>query len=100
MYNLINMYSVPTPPEDLFVFATLQPSIDSLQSLIDKAVLEREPSMETFCSSLQKGIKELDREVMNIKLRSQVRGKVGLILDKLLQADQNERVGRFTHSSC
>ncbi|XP_045894233.1 dynein axonemal heavy chain 6-like [Micropterus dolomieu] len=71
MYNLINMYSVPTPPEDLFVFATLQPSIDSLQSLIDKAVLEREPSVETFCSSLQKGIKELDREVMNIKLMSQ-----------------------------
>ncbi|XP_038570255.1 dynein heavy chain 6, axonemal isoform X1 [Micropterus salmoides] len=71
MYNLINMYSVPTPPEDLVVFANLQPSIDSLRRIIDKAALERESSMDKLCSSLHKAIKELDHEVMKIKLKSQ-----------------------------
>ncbi|XP_070782457.1 dynein axonemal heavy chain 6 [Enoplosus armatus] len=71
MYNLINMYSVPTPPEDLVDFATLQPSINSLHSIIDEAVAERDSSMDMFCSSLLKGIKELNREVMKTKLKSQ-----------------------------
>ncbi|XP_076584320.1 dynein axonemal heavy chain 6 [Chaetodon auriga] len=71
MYNLINMYSVPTPPEDLVVFATLQPSINSLHSIIDEAAAERDSSMERFCSSLHKDIKELNREVMKVKLKSQ-----------------------------
>ncbi|XP_029289697.1 LOW QUALITY PROTEIN: dynein heavy chain 6, axonemal [Cottoperca gobio] len=70
MYNLINMYSVPTPPEDLIVFATLQPSISSLQSIIDEAAAERESSMEKLCSSMHKDIKELNRQVTQIKLKS------------------------------
>ncbi|KAI3352270.1 hypothetical protein L3Q82_005249 [Scortum barcoo] len=71
MYNLINMYSVPTPPEDLVVFATLQPSINSLHSIIDEAAAEKDSSMDKFCSSLYKDIKELDHEVMITTLKSQ-----------------------------
>ncbi|XP_070836417.1 dynein axonemal heavy chain 6 [Chaetodon trifascialis] len=71
MYNLINKYSVPTPPEDLVVFATLQPSINSLHSIIDEAAAERDSTMERFCSSLLKDIKELNCEVMKVKLKSQ-----------------------------
>ncbi|GAA6230347.1 dynein heavy chain 6, axonemal-like [Lates japonicus] len=71
MYNLIDMYSVPTPPEDLVVFATLQPSINSLHSLIDEAAAERDSSMDKFSSSLHKDIKELNHEVLKIKLKSQ-----------------------------
>ncbi|KAK2815675.1 hypothetical protein Q5P01_026142 [Channa striata] len=64
MYNLIKMYSIPTPPEDMVVFATLQPSIHSLHRIIDQAVAERDGSMEKFCTSLQKDIKELDNAVI------------------------------------
>ncbi|XP_026216049.1 dynein heavy chain 6, axonemal isoform X2 [Anabas testudineus] len=71
MYNLINMYSIPTPPEDLVVFATLQPSINSLHIIIDKAVAEKDASMDRFCTSMHMDIKELNKEVMNIKLKLQ-----------------------------
>uniref|UniRef100_A0A3Q3ICB6 AAA+ ATPase domain-containing protein n=1 Tax=Monopterus albus TaxID=43700 RepID=A0A3Q3ICB6_MONAL len=71
MYNLINIYSVPTPPEDLVVFTTLQPSINSLQSATDKAVAAKDSSMHKFFTSLHKDIQELNHEVMTIKLKSQ-----------------------------
>ncbi|KAI9538400.1 Dynein heavy chain 6, axonemal [Dissostichus eleginoides] len=71
LYNLINTYSVPTPPEDLFVFATLQPTISSLHSIIDGAALEREASMGRLGSSMHKDIKELNREVTQVKLKAQ-----------------------------
>ncbi|XP_071360020.1 dynein axonemal heavy chain 6 [Trachinotus anak] len=71
MYNLINKYSIPTPPEDLVVFATLQPSINSLHSALDKAVGERNAGMDKFCTSLSKDIKELNHEVNKVKLKSQ-----------------------------
>ncbi|XP_047189968.1 dynein axonemal heavy chain 6 isoform X2 [Scophthalmus maximus] len=70
MYNLINMYSVPTPPEDLVVFATLQSAMNSLQSIVDEAVAKKATSMEKFCASLQKDITKLNREVMNVKQKS------------------------------
>lgn len=72
MYNLIDTYSVPTPPEDVVVFATLQPSINSLQNIIDRAVAERDSSMDKFGSSLKKDIKNLKQEVTKVKLKSQV----------------------------
>ena len=75
MYNLINMYSVPTPPEDMIVFATLPSSMDLLHMLIDEAELDRESGMGKLCTSLTKAIKQLNREVMETKLKSQVRGK-------------------------
>ncbi|XP_040003149.1 dynein heavy chain 6, axonemal [Xiphias gladius] len=71
IYNLINMYSIPIPPEDLVVFATLQPSVNSLHSIIDEAAAERDSSMDKFCASLHKDIKELNHEVMKIKFKSQ-----------------------------
>ncbi|XP_070710496.1 dynein axonemal heavy chain 6 [Pempheris klunzingeri] len=71
MYNLINMYSVPTPTEDLVAFATLQPSINSLHNIIDEAVAERDSSMDKFCNFLQKDMKELNHEVTKVKLKSQ-----------------------------
>uniref|UniRef100_A0A3B4T6A4 Dynein axonemal heavy chain 6 n=1 Tax=Seriola dumerili TaxID=41447 RepID=A0A3B4T6A4_SERDU len=70
MYNLINMYSIPTPPEDLVVFATLQPTINSLRSIFDEAEKKRDSSMDMFCTSLSKDIKQLNHEVKKIKLKS------------------------------
>ncbi|XP_068444624.1 dynein axonemal heavy chain 6 isoform X2 [Clinocottus analis] len=71
MFTLINMYSVPLPPEDLVVFADLQPSINSLNNTITKEAAERDSSMDKLCSSMQKDIKELNQEVLKIKLSSQ-----------------------------
>ncbi|XP_013769554.1 dynein heavy chain 6, axonemal [Pundamilia nyererei] len=71
MYVLINMYSVPTPPEDLVKFAALEPFIESLSSVMLKAVLQRNGTMERFCSCLQKDIKEIKQEDMKIQLKLQ-----------------------------
>ncbi|KAM3865367.1 dynein axonemal heavy chain 6 [Diretmus argenteus] len=71
MYKLINMYSVPTPPEDFAVFATLNPSINSLHNTIDKAMAERDSNVAKFCTCLQKDIKELNSEVKRVKLKAQ-----------------------------
>uniref|UniRef100_A0A3P8PCE0 AAA+ ATPase domain-containing protein n=1 Tax=Astatotilapia calliptera TaxID=8154 RepID=A0A3P8PCE0_ASTCA len=71
MYDLINMYSVPTPPEDLVKFAALEPFIESLSSVMLKAVLQRNGTMEKFCSCLQKDIKEIKQEDMKIQLKLQ-----------------------------
>ncbi|XP_075319652.1 dynein axonemal heavy chain 6 [Odontesthes bonariensis] len=67
MYNLIDTYSIPTTPEDLVVFATLQPSINSLRDIICDALAVRDSSMEKFCSSLTMDIKKLQNDVTKIK---------------------------------
>lgn len=74
MYSLINMYSVPAPPEDLAVFATLQPCVSSLQDVLDDAVAKKEGTMHTFCTSLNKDKKELDNDIRKVlgKMKSQV----------------------------
>ncbi|XP_037621211.1 dynein heavy chain 6, axonemal [Sebastes umbrosus] len=71
MYSLISKYYISTPPEDLAVFATLEPSTHSLRNIIDETATERDSSMDKLCSSLQDDIKELNREVMKVKLKSQ-----------------------------
>lgn len=85
MHDLINMYSVPLPPDDLVAFSTLHPSINSLHDLIHEAVAERKSSMDRFCTSLHKDIVELNHEVTNIKLKSQVHEEFVVIL----QVNQN-----------
>lgn len=73
MYKLIESYSVPTPPEDLAVFGTLQPSLSSMTNAIDKAVGERDANLAKFCQHLQQDIKELNNEVKRIKQQAEVR---------------------------
>lgn len=80
MYDLINMYSVPLPPDDLAAFSTLHPSINSLHDIIHEAVAERESNMDRFCTSLHKDIIELNHEVKKIQLKSQVPEKFGFFL--------------------
>ncbi|KAA8595375.1 hypothetical protein FQN60_012510 [Etheostoma spectabile] len=71
MYSLIDMYSVPTLPEDLIIFATLQPTISSLHSIIDEAAAERQSNIDKLCSSLQKDIQNLNRDVVQVMFKSQ-----------------------------
>lgn len=69
MYNLINTYSGPTPLDVLYVFGTLQTSIDSLEDLIDEADYGRASLMDKFCSSLHKDIEELNSEVWKVLVK-------------------------------
>ncbi|XP_028284655.1 dynein heavy chain 6, axonemal [Parambassis ranga] len=69
LFNLIDQYSVPTPHEDLVNFATLQQSMNSLHTAIDKAATERSTSMNTFSSSLEKDINKLLQDVQLIMLK-------------------------------
>ncbi|KAM9330540.1 dynein axonemal heavy chain 6 [Gastrophryne carolinensis] len=71
MYQLIENYHVPTPPEDFAVFATLKPSITAVRNAIDKSVGERDSSIEKFCRSLDKDIAELNKEVKDVRQQSQ-----------------------------
>lgn len=77
MYSLINTYSVPVPPEDLAVFATLQPCFSSLEDALFYAVAKRDSTMRMFCTSLKKDKKVLTQEVWDVfgKMRSQVQKK-------------------------
>ncbi|XP_029949300.1 dynein heavy chain 6, axonemal [Salarias fasciatus] len=70
-YSLIDMYSIPTPPEDLVVFGTLEPSITSLWNLIDQAEAFRDSSMEQFCTSLTKDINDMLDKVTKTQQKTQ-----------------------------
>nr|XP_015200901.1 PREDICTED: dynein heavy chain 6, axonemal [Lepisosteus oculatus] len=92
MYKLIDQYSVPTPPEDFAVFATLKPSITAVQNVIDKAAGERDANVDKFCQHLDKDILELNKEVKKLKEQAQnpqildisaERSKVKQVLDEM-----------------
>ena len=73
MYDLIEQYTVPTPPEDFAVYQTLSPSVTAVRNAIDKAVGERDANVDKFCNHLDKDISELNKDVKSIKQESQVR---------------------------
>ncbi|XP_069092738.1 dynein axonemal heavy chain 6 isoform X2 [Pleurodeles waltl] len=71
MYQLIEKYHIPAPPEDLALYATLQPSITGVRNAIDKSFGERDASLDKFTHSLDKDIAELNREVKEVKQKAQ-----------------------------
>ncbi|XP_074141707.1 dynein axonemal heavy chain 6 isoform X2 [Sminthopsis crassicaudata] len=71
MYKLIDLYQIPTPPEDFAVFATMKPSIVAVRNAIDKSVGERDTSIKLFCQHLDKDVEELNNEVNEVKLLAQ-----------------------------
>ena len=71
MYDLIDKFKVPTPPEDFAVFQTLGASISSVLNCIDKSMAERDQNVDRFCAHLDKDIGELSREVKEVKTESQ-----------------------------
>ncbi|KAG5830594.1 hypothetical protein ANANG_G00312350 [Anguilla anguilla] len=77
MFELIEHYHVPTPPEDMATYATLRPSITRVRNAIDKAVGEKDGNINKFCQHLQQDITELNKEVKRVKEQAQNR----LILD-------------------
>ena len=72
MYDLIDVFHVPTPPEDFAVYQTLGPSITNVRNAIDKALAERDANIDKFCNHLDKDIAELSKEVKEVKQEAQV----------------------------
>uniref|UniRef100_A0A8K9XJ36 Dynein, axonemal, heavy chain 6 n=1 Tax=Oncorhynchus mykiss TaxID=8022 RepID=A0A8K9XJ36_ONCMY len=92
MYKLIDSYSVPSPPEDLAVYATLKPSVTGIRNAIDKALGEKDANVDKFCVHLQRDITDLNKEVKRVKQQAQnnqimdinaERPKVRLLLDEV-----------------
>lgn len=71
MYNLIEEYKVPCPPEDLVVFQTLFPCIQVTRNSIDKALTERDSNVAKFCSTLEKDIGTLTEDCRRIKSQAE-----------------------------
>jgi dynein heavy chain len=67
LYDLVEEYHVPVPPEDSATYRTLMPSISSIRNAVDKAVGERDRSIDQFCTHLDKDIAKLNKEVKEIK---------------------------------
>lgn len=73
MYELIDKFKVPTPPEDIAVYQTLRPTINTTRNSVDKALGDRDQNIDKFCKTLGKDIEELNREVREVKQEAQVR---------------------------
>ncbi|KAL3319655.1 Dynein heavy chain 6, axonemal [Cichlidogyrus casuarinus] len=67
LYDLIKVFRVPTPPEDLAVYQSLYPSIDRTRNAIDKAQAERDSRIEQFVVSLDKDIAEMLKDTNELK---------------------------------
>ncbi|XP_044299896.1 dynein axonemal heavy chain 6 isoform X2 [Varanus komodoensis] len=71
MYQLIELYVVPAPPEDFALFSSLKPSIVAVRNAIDKSVGERDASIVRFCQLLEIDLHELNEEVKIVKQQAQ-----------------------------
>lgn len=72
MYELIDEYKVPCPPEDLVVYQSLFKTIADCRNSIDKALTERDSNINKFCTLLDKDIASLTEQVRDIKAEAQV----------------------------
>ncbi len=94
MYELIEQYTVPCPPEDIVSYSSLPTTLNSCRNAIDKALTERDANVVKFVSLLDKDIEILTQEVRQIKQDSQNpiildptadKDKVKLLLDDYLK---------------
>ena len=63
LYDLIDKYNVPAPPEDVAVYQTLTPSVNNMLQAIDKSLADRDANIEKFCAHLDKDIATLSKKV-------------------------------------
>ena len=73
LYELIEKYQVPVPPEDLAIYSTLKPAVQAVRSSVDRVVSSREQYIDKFCRNLDRDITDLGKEVKDIKNEAQVK---------------------------
>ncbi|EDO31800.1 predicted protein [Nematostella vectensis] len=71
LYDLIDNYKVPTPPEDLAVYQTLRPTVTAVRNVIDKSLAERDSNIDKFCTCMDKDIVQLGKDVKEVKQKAQ-----------------------------
>jgi dynein heavy chain len=100
MYELIDQYSVPCPPEDIVSYSSLASTLNSCRNAIDKALTERDANVVKFVTLLDKDIETLTQEVRKIKQDSQTpiildptadKDKVKLLLDDYLKKIEHQQ---------
>ncbi|KAM7536598.1 hypothetical protein Aperf_G00000086397 [Anoplocephala perfoliata] len=67
MYELIDIFNVPTPPEDLALYQTMLPSIERTITTIDRSLAERDSTVDVFFGCLNKDIGDLINDVRDAK---------------------------------
>ena len=67
MYELMDQFNVPTPPQDVALFQTLGGAVINCRNAIDKAVSERDTNVTKLATLIDKDIEELEKEVKVIK---------------------------------
>ncbi|CAF1159117.1 unnamed protein product, partial [Didymodactylos carnosus] len=94
MYELIEQYKVPCPPEDIVSYSSLTTTLNSCRNAMDKALTERDAYVNRFVTLLDKDIEMLTQEVRQIKQDSQNpllldpyadKDKVKLLLDEYIK---------------
>ena len=94
MYELIEQYKVPCPPEDIVSYSSLTTTLNGCRNAMDKALTERDANVTKFVNLLDKDIEILTQEVRQIKQDSQNpilldptadKDKVKLLLDDYLK---------------
>ncbi|XP_012945207.1 dynein heavy chain 6, axonemal, partial [Aplysia californica] len=108
MYELIDQFQVPAPPEDFVIYQTLSPSITNVRNAIDKSLTERDSNIDKFCSHLDKDIAELGKEVKEVKQEAQNpmildpqadKDRVRSLLKKMLGTLEKLQEQAFTYKS-
>jgi len=102
MYELIDQYKVPCPPEDIVSYSSLATTLNGCRNAMDKALTERDSYVTKFVTLLDKDIELLSAEVKQIKQDSQNpllldpfadKDKVKLVLDEYLRKiDVQQRI--------
>ncbi|CAF5146548.1 unnamed protein product, partial [Rotaria magnacalcarata] len=94
MYELIEQYKVPCPPEDIVSYSSLTTTLNGCRNAMDKSLTERDAYVTKFVTLLDKDIEILTQEVRQIKQDSQNpllldpsadKDKVKLLLDDYLK---------------
>ncbi|XP_065911794.1 dynein axonemal heavy chain 6-like [Dysidea avara] len=71
LYELIEKYEVPVPPEDLATYQTLRPAVNGLSMSLDKALSNREQNLNKFCAHLDRDIEKLAEGAKDIQDQAQ-----------------------------
>jgi dynein heavy chain len=72
MYELMENFNVPIPPEDLAQFQTiLKQAVMDCRSAIDKCVSDRDKFVDSLAGLIEKDIEEMNKELKDTKLEIQ-----------------------------
>ncbi|XP_018654464.1 LOW QUALITY PROTEIN: hypothetical protein Smp_130810 [Schistosoma mansoni] len=67
LYEMVESFIIPVPPEDYAIYQTLIPSIDRAKNAMDRALGDRDVCVDKFFGSLEKDVNELIHDIKEVK---------------------------------